>query len=104
MNKGFVLVLGLFCLLVSCATSYVKEDQEMAESLDSRIGIMTYDDALEEQGEPSKITEGKNIIVVEWSETKTIHMDTMSITHSQTLRYTFNKKTLRLKSWNYRRD
>ncbi len=61
MQNGFI----MFCIagaimLGSCATS------KTAAMLDSRLGVMTYNDAVEQFGQPMECTDGENTRRCTW--------------------------------------
>ena len=93
-----LILLFLALSLVGCATTKPfdktadKIDQmslEMNEKLHSKIGIMTYDDAISKLGQPTKETEGDNVFVVEY------------IGKFERMILTFDKNTRILKDGNY---
>jgi hypothetical protein len=74
----FCLLFGALCLifLTSCTTldpRYTDEEKRplsLEETLNSQMGIVTYDDALMTWGEPMSLVQGDEILVATWDGKK----------------------------------
>jgi len=103
-------------LIIACAANTgsnkkLTAKKQIQEFFDSKINIMTYDDALMQWGEPSSIVEGSEIFVVTWRKEKSSEvvlaekksMVIVPVTHGFEFRLTFDKDTNKLIKWDLRR-
>ena len=114
------------------AMARIARDQDFVRMMDAWIGNMTYDDALSLLGPPSSSEEGSDIFVAVWDTTThqtsrqggyrkpTVCPEkgfgsrfcipdagnpgyTVTSQHGEEVRLVFDKNTMILKNWNYRR-
>jgi hypothetical protein len=113
----FFISFCVLCILflTSCTTldpRYAGEEKRppsLEETLNSQIGIMTYDDALMAWGEPVSIVQGDEIFVATWGGERGGNavfpignmFVAMPFESGWKLLLSFNKETKRLVTWRY---
>lgn len=95
---------------MACASTQngnLKARSELKALLDSKINIMTYDEALIKLGEPISVIEGKEIFIVTWREEKIRNIIeprhkkiiVRKVVHGFELRLIFDKITNKMIKW-----
>jgi len=94
-----LLIILAAALLAGCATTPGFES-----SMNSQVGILTYDDAIRTWGPPASVAEGDRVIVAAWSRpraTSSVYTGGIAVTshRSSDLTVTFDKETKRMIDW-----
>jgi len=107
----FVLPISLF-FIMACASNNTKTElQNFYKELDTKINIMTYDEALMRWGEPSSVVEGDEMFLVTWREEKSSKavlpyrrsLFVVPVSHGSELRLSFDKNTKKMIKWVFKR-
>lgn len=111
--KAVIPLLLLCSFLCTCATtnSHNQRRAQFKVTMDSKIGVLTYDDCLSRLGSPTTVTEGQDIFVATWRQeesepTKVVWLFDRPFIKGPTsyganLILTFDKSTQLLTAWSF---
>ena len=98
--RPLLLVLAAALLLSGCP----RDTGEFESSMNGKVGILTYDDAIQSWGPPTNVADGDRVTVALWTRSMGITMGrsrlmTYASETTNNLTITFDKETRRMIAW-----
>lgn len=97
MKKSIFLLAAILVVMLGCTAGNAHKRQQVHNFLNSQIGVMTYDDAIQRYGPPFKCANGRGVMVCLWHfKPRSIGLDSYD-----RLQLTFDSASNRLVDWRH---